>query len=121
MSGAFDAEDYKRHVAQLLVGGVNPILLTLETMRASTLLYAAFAVISSAGLVERDTFTDGQPIDPSTGKGAPLLGTSPNVAPSIPHVHRLTSCLQAGQIASWIFKIPTDSAANPSTPATCQI
>jgi len=57
-------------------GAVTFIPVTLETMRASAILFTAFAAISSAGLVKRDTFTDGQPIDPATGKGAPLLGMS---------------------------------------------
>jgi len=48
-------------------------------MRASAILLTAFAAIASAGLVKRDTFTDGQPIDPTTGKGAPLLGMSNNI------------------------------------------
>jgi len=51
-------------------------------MRASTLLCAAFAALSAAGLVKRATFTDGEPIDPTTGKGAPLLGTHPFL-----HIH----------------------------------
>jgi len=82
LCGALQKKDYKRHVGPLVLSAVISVLPIVYTMRTSALLCAAFAAISSAGLVKRDTFTDGQPIDPTTGKGAPLLGMYNN-----PHLY----------------------------------
>jgi hypothetical protein len=65
---------------------------SVRNMRASFLLLVACTALVSATPL---TFTDGEPIDPNTGKGAPILGTLFFLFAQAHSRSRLTLCSSA--------------------------